>query len=229
MKCPAPPSPALVRYRTSLPPTRSSFAAQPLLLQALVEHARDLPTAGLWPAWTPRLMAERMVRPGEDWFAPCGWYDTTRAYILAEIGLPLPNDRRASAHHAQIFHAPDGLYIRDQSSKNGTYVNGQLVSSARLTDRAVIRIGNTILLFRYKVRASWQGSPLAAAARAQDTLLGSSPEMEELRYQLACAAERTASVLLLGATGTGKELAARALHAQSAGPDAPRCARADAG
>jgi len=67
-------------------------AARPMW-EALVEHAEGLPTAGLWPVWTSTLMAERRVRPGEDWFALSGWYDTTRAYILAEIGLPLATDR----------------------------------------------------------------------------------------------------------------------------------------
>jgi hypothetical protein len=64
--------------------------------EALVAHAEGLPTAGLWPAWTPRLMARRQVRPGEDWFGYDGRYDSTRAYLLAEIGLPLATDRAAS-------------------------------------------------------------------------------------------------------------------------------------
>jgi hypothetical protein len=61
--------------------------------EALVAHVGDLPTAGLWPAWTPRLMAGRKVRPGEDWFSGSPAYDSTRAYLLAEIGLPLATDR----------------------------------------------------------------------------------------------------------------------------------------
>jgi len=60
--------------------------------EALVSHAADLPTAGLWAAWHPRLMARRTVKPGEDWFAAGGSYNTTVPYVLAEIGLPMATD-----------------------------------------------------------------------------------------------------------------------------------------
>jgi len=60
--------------------------------ERLLEHAGDLPTAGLWVAWTPQLMARRRLLPGEDWFVPAKAYQFTRANILAEIGLPLCSD-----------------------------------------------------------------------------------------------------------------------------------------
>jgi DNA-binding NtrC family response regulator len=54
------------------------------------------------------------------------------------------------------------------------------------------------------------------AAEFAPELVGASAEMSELRRRLARIAESEASVLITGETGTGKELAARALHA--AGP-----------
>lgn len=67
------------------------------LWEALVSHAADLPTAGLWAAWHPRLMARRTVRRGEDWFAAGGSYNTTVACVLAEIGLPMATDAPGEA------------------------------------------------------------------------------------------------------------------------------------
>jgi len=58
-----------------------------------VARADGLPTAGLWPAWNPGLMAQRRVRAGETWL---GWhqdYNISRPVILAEIGIPLASDR----------------------------------------------------------------------------------------------------------------------------------------
>ena len=46
-------------------------------------------------------------------------------------------------------------------------------------------------------------------------LIGASPQMRTVRDLIADVAATSATVLLLGATGTGKELAARQLHAQS--------------
>jgi len=55
----------------------------------------------------------------------------------------------------------------------------------------------------------------AAMRDAANGLLGESPAMQALRQEIARAAPHDVSVLLFGETGSGKELAARALHAQS--------------
>ncbi len=53
-----------------------------------------------------------------------------------------------------------------------------------------------------------------------DVLLGGSPKIREVLVQLEQAARHTeATVLLLGETGTGKDLAARCLHRLTCGPD----------
>ncbi len=45
-----------------------------------------------------------------------------------------------------------------------------------------------------------------------DTLLGSSPEMEHVRSRIRSCAPSSSSILIQGESGSGKELAARALH-----------------
>jgi DNA-binding NtrC family response regulator len=52
-------------------------------------------------------------------------------------------------------------------------------------------------------------------------LLGTSPAMLELQRQLSRAAKSNATILLRGERGTGKELAARAIHEQSRRADGP--------
>jgi len=57
-------------------------------------------------------------------------------------------------------------------------------------------------------------APPATAAPAVE-MIGASPAMEALRAEIAQIAPTTATTLILGETGSGKELVARALHALS--------------
>jgi DNA-binding NtrC family response regulator len=62
-------------------------------------------------------------------------------------------------------------------------------------------------------------SPAADASPAR--LVGSSPAMQRVFKQIAVAAATDLPVLITGQTGTGKELAARAIHANSGRRDRP--------
>lgn len=53
---------------------------------------------------------------------------------------------------------------------------------------------------------------LAEASGIEQYLIGKSPQLEELREEVANLASTNVNVLLLGETGTGKEVVARALH-----------------
>lgn len=64
-------------------------------------------------------------------------------------------------------------------------------------------------------------TPTASSPAIETGLLGSSPQIAVARETLARVAPGTATVLIRGETGTGKELAARAVHAQSPRRDAP--------
>ena len=52
-------------------------------------------------------------------------------------------------------------------------------------------------------------------------LIGNSPRMEEVRHLIAKVAKTNSTILILGETGTGKELVARAIHEQSLRADMP--------
>jgi DNA-binding winged helix-turn-helix (wHTH) protein len=53
-----------------------------------------------------------------------------------------------SRHHARVTVSKDGVTLDDLGSKNGTYVGGNRVESAVLSDGDQIRIGTATLTFR---------------------------------------------------------------------------------
>jgi pSer/pThr/pTyr-binding forkhead associated (FHA) protein len=74
---------------------------------------------------------------------------------IIKIGRSNQNDlvldeSAVSALHAEIEPEPDGFYITDIQSKNGTFVDGELVISRKLNHGNIISIGNYTLKFEYK-------------------------------------------------------------------------------
>ena len=58
----------------------------------------------------------------------------------------LESDTTVSSLHATIESRFDGLWVEDEGSTNGTFVNGAPVSSPRLLQRGdIVRIGHTEL------------------------------------------------------------------------------------
>ena len=55
-------------------------------------------------------------------------------------------------------------------------------------------------------------APDTTPAAGEATIVGASPVMQEIYKRIALVAQSDAAVLILGATGTGKELVARAIH-----------------
>jgi FHA domain len=63
-----------------------------------------------------------------------------------ESGVRLDGDEFASARHARIDPRPDGVWVEDLGSTNGTFVNGGQISSRRLLQPGdVLRVGETEL------------------------------------------------------------------------------------
>ena len=94
-------------FEDSLPWVKAIPAARPVW-EKWVAHAAGLPTAGLWPAWSARLMARRSVREGEGWLGGSGRHNINIPKVLGEIGLPLASDASACGtvlcgHVAEAF------------------------------------------------------------------------------------------------------------------------------
>jgi hypothetical protein len=62
----------------------------------------------------------------------------------AEIFL---DDVTVSRNHAMLVKRPDGVYIDDLGSLNGTYVNRRRIESHRLTDGDELQVGKYKLTF----------------------------------------------------------------------------------
>jgi transcriptional regulator with GAF, ATPase, and Fis domain len=119
------------------------------------------------------------------------------------------DDSTVSRLHAELDPRPDGLWVRDLGSTNGTFVDGLLVTAARLPAAARIRVGETTLALLPEMEATpvdlWPDDGLG-------DLVGGSAPMRELYASIVRVAASEAAVLVQGETGTGKELVARAIH-----------------
>jgi hypothetical protein len=57
------------------------------------------------------------------------------------------DDVTVSRLHAVVLRRPDGIWVEDQQSLNGTFVNRRRVEEARLSDTDEIRVGRYRLTF----------------------------------------------------------------------------------
>jgi transcriptional regulator with GAF, ATPase, and Fis domain len=130
----------------------------------------------------------------------------------------LISDPTASRLHAELDPRADGIWVTDLGSKNGTFVDGVLISAARAVQGAKITIGSTEIVVE---RDADSEAIELWPAPAFGPLIGESVGMRELFARLSRIAKSEAPAFIRGETGTGKELVARAIHeasSRAAGP-----------
>jgi len=79
----------------------------------LVAHGTDLPTCGLWPAWSPDFIARQSLRPGEVWPCHVRGGDFMQARVLGEIGLPLSVDGSGDCGTVLLGRQAEGIDDRE--------------------------------------------------------------------------------------------------------------------
>lgn len=123
------------------------------------------------------------------------------------------SDQWMSGKHAVLRRRGAADILEDTGSRNGTYLNGEaLVGEKALSDGDLIEVGHSLLCYRLLPESETDGLfDLASPPRLGPTVTRS-PEVVALVRALARIATTRSSVLLLGETGAGKEIAARALH-----------------
>ncbi|MCK5800374.1 MAG: sigma 54-dependent Fis family transcriptional regulator [Deltaproteobacteria bacterium] len=130
--------------------------------------------------------------------------------------LCLP-DPKVSRRHLEVRLHSSGYLLRDLDSTNGTHYRGARVHDVLIGPGAELRLGDTVLRID---RGEETTSPIAPQTHF-GSLIGTSRPMQEVFGLLAAVAPTDTTVLILGETGTGKELVAEALHQRSPRHDKP--------
>jgi len=115
-------------------------------------------------------------------------------------------DPTVSGVHLELDVTASVVHLKDLSSRNGTFVGGARVREASCGPGTTINIGCSTLTVRPADDAREPpGEPLPG-------VIGGSYEMRCIAGKVRRLALRRAPVLILGESGVGKELVARALH-----------------
>lgn len=128
------------------------------------------------------------------------------------------NDKTVSRYHMEIEATADSYLLKDLNSTNGTSINGIRVKEAFLSPGDVITVGNTKIeyqAFNEKVQIEPSKNNFFGE------LVGKSRKMRQIFGVLERISPTLATVIIEGETGTGKELVARAIHANSLRKDKP--------
>lgn len=129
----------------------------------------------------------------------------------AACDLALTDDR-ISDRHVEIKPEEGRFVVTDLQSKNGTMYEGSLIARVVVPMGATFKLGKTFLRIQ-PVREPIDVEP--SQSKRFGELYGESLAMREVFAVLELAAASDVTVLLEGETGTGKELAARAIHEAS--------------
>jgi DNA-binding NtrC family response regulator len=174
------------------------------------------------PAWEAGIQTVQIVHgPDLGRFATG---DSCTIGTAADNQLVLSDPSVSSRHVSTMLDAGGGIADTDLGSTSGTYVGGVRVRSAVVPSGTVLAVGGT----RVRVTRSARGEPTTVPAPVapplRDGLVllrGTAPGMLTLYASIERLAPGRAAVLVTGASGTGKELAAHALHALGPRADAP--------
>jgi transcriptional regulator with PAS, ATPase and Fis domain len=132
-----------------------------------------------------------------------------------------------SSKHVRLLRVGDAWAIQDRGSRNGTWLNGHRIEYAELDDHDVFQVGRTFYLFRrYKsldTQPEWPDIADVAPEELPTDFATLSPEIALENDSLRTVASSSLPVLILGNTGTGKELAARTVH-EASGRSGKLCA-----
>ncbi len=118
------------------------------------------------------------------------------------------DDPFISGRHLRIEKRPRGFLLRDMQSRNGVYVNGTGVIEAYLQNNDKVLVGESLFVFS---KLKHQNDPMKSKNKDWDLQL----------QRLPAIANTDFTVLVLGPSGSGKEIVSRWLHDNSNRADAP--------
>jgi len=165
--------------------------------------------------------AQRLQPMRELWLKP--YYGKKRRVTIQRTEITVGNcdscdirvdDPFVSPRHAEfrLEGMGAGYFVEDLSSRNGVFLNGVRVRSAPLPSSGTLRLGRSTL--------SW-GESREGCELLDGGWIVADPSMKEVMESVRRVATTTLPVLLLGETGTGKDVIARMLHHWSSHPEGP--------
>ncbi len=111
--------------------------------------------------------------------------------------------------HGDVPHAVSAMRLGAEDFLEKPYDGAHLIA---VIDRALRNVATRAEVTRLRAELN---------QKSQAALLGQSAAIQELRERIAALAPLTVDIVVTGETGTGKELAARALHEASPRRDGP--------
>jgi len=115
-------------------------------------------------------------------------------------------DPFVSARHLRLERRERRWRLRDLGSTNGTLLGGVRVTEAELPAGAPLTLGDTEIVLELAVESR------SAPPATFEGMISGHPAMRQMFELVERVAPADAAVTILGETGTGKELVARALH-----------------
>jgi DNA-binding NtrC family response regulator len=129
------------------------------------------------------------------------------------------NDETVSRHHLSVRVLTGSYLLCDLESTNGTFVRGRRVQALHLEPGDSFDLGGT----RIRLEALRNQSIQLRLSEANrfGRLVGRSADSRRLFALLEAVSRQDVTVLLVGETGTGKDLAAQSIHDASARAEKP--------
>jgi len=125
------------------------------------------------------------------------------------------DDPFVSSRHLRIAPLGGRWVLHDLGSTNGTFVSGARVSRAELPLGVPVQLGDAEIVLEQRE------APEPPRAESFEGMISRDPAMRQVFELVERVGASDAAATILGETGTGKELVARALHARSGRRDGP--------